>query len=1004
MKSIDIFPWNDHFNTGISTIDEQHRKLVVILNRLASHVAYSDHDDDLNDIFDELIDYTVYHFKTEEAIWLKHLSNDSLHVEHEQVHQNFVNTVLKLKSEQGTQSLSELAQEALGFLASWLASHILETDRHMAYIVFALEDGLELDMAKEQADKRMSGSTRVFIDIILSIYNTLSSNTVDLMRELKLGKTYQEKISMQEHYQRAILDNFPFLVWLKDEESRFLAINKSMADNCGYDSSEALIGKTEYDIFPKELAEKHRKDDEQVLTQGKSKIVEEVVETKEDKRWIETYKSPVNIDGKIIGTVGFSKDITDRKRLERNLTKERDLFKQYLDTVEAIIISLDVDGYVNLVNRKACEIFGYSAEQIIGQNWFDFCLEQPEGKKVVYQAFLDIMSGNLEKYEYFENYIVTASKKKHLIAWHNSFLLDEDNKIIGTLSSGEDLTLLKEQQRNLDHMAHYDILTSLPNRILLSKKLTQAMYQSQLQKDYLAVICLDLDNFKNVNDAFGHDKGDDLLKVLASRIKKLLKDGDTVARLGGDEFGIVLSGIKNKEDSFIIIQQILNTISKPITSKEVLMQISASSGVTFYSYEDNIDADQLLRQADQAMYQAKISGKNGFHIFDVQKDDHIRSQYENLKTIEAALENKEFAMYYQPKVNMRCGKVLGAEALIRWNHPELGLQSPALFLPIIENHYLSIDLGYWVINNVMQQIVEWKKQGLNIVVSINISPMQLQDTNFMTKLAYLLELNPEINSNDFEFEILESSALEDLKHATHIINECKKIGIAFLLDDFGTGYSSLTYLKSLPAKQLKIDQSFVNNMLECTDDMAILEGIIGLANAFRRGVIAEGVESAEQGDMLLRLGCEEAQGYFIAKPMPSEELKGWIDRWEPPSHWKEIKTVSRDDLPLLYVITEHNIWIRDVINFINKDQVESPILGHKECRFGTWFYSIDMKDYEKKDIFIELGRLHQEIHEVINKNIKLNEENQFKDRSASIKEIKDYHETFIKTFEKFIFA
>ncbi|ABB44245.1 diguanylate cyclase/phosphodiesterase with PAS/PAC sensor(s) [Sulfurimonas denitrificans DSM 1251] len=1002
MKTIDIFPWSNHFNTEIKIIDEQHKKLVIILNRLATHIAYSDTDDDLNDIFDELIDYTSYHFETEEAIWHKYLPNDELDASHKVVHKTFVDTVLRLKNEQNRESLSELAQEALGFLASWLASHILETDRHMAYIVFAIEDGLDIASAKKYANERMSGSTRLLIDIILSIYSTLSSNTLDLMRELKMRENLKEKLIYQEHYQRALIDNFPFLVWLKDEKSRFLALNQPMAKACGFDLPEEVVGKTDYDIWPKELAKSYRKDDANVLASGESKTVEEPIVTKDGVIWSETYKSPVKVDGKVIGTVGFSRNITSRKELEKNLLQERDLFKHYLNTVEAIIVSLDKEGHINLINRKGCEILGYSEEELIGKLWFDFCLEQPEGMKIIYPLFLKIVSGGLEGSEYFENKIVSKSKKKYLIAWHNAYLLDDDKNIIGTLSSGEDITLLKEQQKHLEHIAHYDTLTSLPNRTLLSDRLKQAMLQTQRDKLFSAVIYLDLDGFKEVNDTYGHNHGDILLKVLSSRIKQILRDVDTIARLGGDEFVIVLYDIKNKEDCFPMLNRILSTIAKPVKSKEITMQVSASAGVSFYSYEDIIDADQLLRQADQAMYQAKLSGKNRFHIFDVQLDKHIRSHHESLEAIEVAIKNREFVMYYQPKVNMRSGKILGLEALVRWEHPLHGLLSPAHFLPTIENHKLSVELGNLIINTVMGQIQKWKQEGHNLVVSINISPMQIQEANFTAKIINLLKNYPEVKTSDFEFEILESSALEDINHVSRIMRECNKIGISFLLDDFGTGYSSLTYLKNLPAKQLKIDQTFVRDMLEDTDDMAILEGIIGLANAFRRDVISEGVENIEQGNMLLRLGCEEAQGYFIAKPMPSQEVMKWINQWTPPAQWQNIVKIPRDDMPLLYAITEHKIWIKDVMAYLKTDTVKYPKLDYKECRFGTWLYTQGVQRYGKKDGFKEVVSQHKKVHENINEIIKQHKSQTLKNIDASIEEIKNYHNDFLKVFNKLI--
>jgi diguanylate cyclase (GGDEF)-like protein/hemerythrin-like metal-binding protein/PAS domain S-box-containing protein len=1302
MKSIDIFPWDEHFNTGLEDVDQQHRKLVEILNRLASHIAYNSSEEDLNGIFDELTEYTLYHFQTEEAIWHQYLPDHDLDTSHQAVHQKFVDTVLKLKHDQSTRPLSELAEEALSFLARWLASHILESDRHMAHVVFALQEGLDIDAAKVRAAERMSGSTRLLIDIILSIYGTLSSNTLHLMRELKTRQKFEQQVAHQEHYralllelstsfinlplddidtniekalekmarfvgadrayvfsydfdkqttsntyewcaagitpeidalqdipldslpgwsethckgesiiiqdvfgldegpvrdilvpqeikslvtvplfenltckgfigfdavnvrheftpseitllelfskllsnvtqrkaheselshersflktlfnalpdliwikdtqgiylacnprfedffgakeadiigktdydfvdknladffkeydnkvmrsgrpnineetvifasdgheelllttkvpiydeegnitgimgvgrditsmksiqqelerkeryQRALLDNFPFMIWLKDAQSHFLAVNQPMADAYGCDTPEDLIGKTDYDFWSKELADGYRSDDIEVLASDKPKTREEPVATLNGKVWAETYKSRVSIDGEVIGTVGFARDITDRKIIERKLIQERNLFERYLNTVEAIIVSLDTQGNITLLNRKGCELLGYNADELIGKPWFELCIPQPEGMQKVYPAFLKMMNGHLEKVEYFENYILTKSNEKRLIAWHNAYLLDDEDNIIGTLSSGEDITLLKEQQKQLEHMAHYDTLTNLPNRILLSDRLHQAMLQTQRHKLFLAIIYLDLDGFKEVNDTYGHSNGDILLKIVSSRVKQALRDGDTIARLGGDEFVIVLHDLKNEQDCLPMLKRILNTVSKPVISKEISMQVSASIGVTFYSQSDNLDADQLLRQADQAMYQAKLLGKNRFHFFDVQQDQHIRSHNESLEAIEKALKNDEFVMYYQPKVNMRSGEFLGVEALIRWNHPQYGLLAPGAFLPTIENHHLSIELDTWVLKHVLHQIEQWKKEHHHIIVSINISPMQLQQSDFILNLMHILESYPEVKSGDFEFEILETSALEDMNHISYIMKECNKIGIAFSLDDFGTGYSSLTYLKSLPAKQLKIDKSFVRDMLDDMDDMAILEGVISLASAFRRDVIAEGVERVDQGKMLLRLGCERAQGYIIAKPMPAQELTAWIDQWRPHPQWHNIKTVTRDDLPILYAITEHNIWINEVIAYLKQEQLITPALHHKQCRFGVWLYTQGVKRYKKREGFQKLETLHHDIHKNIDAIIKQYEADTLEDIDQSITQIQRYRDHFLEYFSQ----
>jgi EAL domain-containing protein (putative c-di-GMP-specific phosphodiesterase class I) len=310
---------------------------------------------------------------------------------------------------------------------------------------------------------------------------------------------------------------------------------------------------------------------------------------------------------------------------------------------------------------------------------------------------------------------------------------------------------------------------------------------------------------------------------------------------------------------------------------------------------------------------------------------------------------------------MRTGTVIGAEALIRWQHPERGLLAPAMFLPTIENHPLAIEVGEWVIDTALTQMARWQDAGLNIPVSVNVGARQLQQAEFAERLRALLEAHPGIRPGDLELEVLETSALEDLAGVSQVIKYCCDIGVRCALDDFGTGYSSLTYLKRLPVTQLKIDQSFVRDMLDDPDDLAILEGVLGLAIAFRRQVIAEGVETVEHGEMLLQLGCELAQGYGIAHPMPAADFPGWAADWHPDPAWADRPAVNRDDLPLLFAGVEHRAWINAIDIHLNGHSEAAP-LDHRECRFGTWLYSEGQSRHGTKSAFHFIELIHRQAH------------------------------------------
>jgi diguanylate cyclase (GGDEF)-like protein len=411
------------------------------------------------------------------------------------------------------------------------------------------------------------------------------------------------------------------------------------------------------------------------------------------------------------------------------------------------------------------------------------------------------------------------------------------------------------------------------------------MAQAQRRGNKVAVAYLDLDGFKHVNDRYGHGVGDQLLIHLASAMQDTLREGDTLARLGGDEFVAVLIDLDDVEGSVPMLTRLLSAAAAPVPLGDVVLQGSVSIGVTFFPQTRDMEADQLLRQADQAMYQAKLAGKNRHHIFDTEHDSSIRVLHESLEHIRLALARGEFVLHYQPKVNMRSGQVIGAEALIRWQHPERGLLAPGTFLPLIEDHPLAVEVGEWVIAAALAQIEVWRACGLELSVSVNISARQLQQGDFVPRLQALLSQHPKVQPSSLELEVLETSALADMAQVSQVIEECDQMGVRFALDDFGTGYSSLTYLKRLRVAVLKIDQSFVRDMLDDPDDLAILEGVIGLAAAFRREVIAEGVETVAHGTALLHLGCELAQGYGIARPMPAHQFPVWAATWLPDKAW-----------------------------------------------------------------------------------------------------------------------
>ena len=605
---------------------------------------------------------------------------------------------------------------------------------------------------------------------------------------------------------------------------------------------------------------------------GEACRIELPIQTKNGQDyWIDTELQPTrNEQGVLVGFMVIGTDITERKAAQAQLQLAASVFTH---AREGIVIT-DVSGTIVAVNDTFVSITGYSHEDVQGKNprMLNSGRQPPEYYAAMWRTLVNVGHWTGEVWNRRKNGEVYAE------ILTISAVRDDANVTQNYVALFTDITPIKEHQQQLEHIAHYDALTSLPNRILLADRLQQAIAQSRRHDCSLAVVFLDLDGFKAVNDQHGHGIGDLLLVELSLRMRDALREGDTLARIGGDEFVAVLVDLDQSQDYEQVLIRLLKAASDPVLAGTVTLQISSSIGVTLYP-QDNGDADLLMRHADQAMYQAKQAGKNRYHVFDLTQDAAVKTQYESLDRIRLALDQQEFVLFYQPKVNMKTGIVIGAEALIRWQHPERGLLAPGDFLPIIEAHSISLELGHWVIATALAQMSQWYGAGHGTPVSVNIGALQLQQTDFVQRLTELLTAHPNVRPEHLELEILETSALEDMTQVSEVMQACQALGVRFALDDFGTGYSSLTYLKRLPAETLKIDQSFVHDMIDDPNDLAIIKGIIELATAFRREVIAEGVETAAHGALLLSMGCELAQGYGIARPMPASELPQWATAW-----------------------------------------------------------------------------------------------------------------------------
>lgn len=652
-------------------------------------------------------------------------------------------------------------------------------------------------------------------------------------------------------------------------------------------------------------------------------------------------------------------------------TLPRELAAIVLDNIRDGMMVTDAENRILYVNRAFSQVTGYAAADVLGRN--PGLLKSGRHNAAFYNRMWRALKGK----GHWQGDIWDKRKNGEVFLERMSITVVRDaaGQPSHHVAVFTDINELRSVQEKLQRIAQFDVLTELPNRTQMNERLHKLVEQANRDNLLLALIFLDLDGFKQLNDRFGHLLGDRILVMVAQRLKQVARSTDMVARLGGDEFALVLSGLPNMDEIERVAERVLALMSAPFSIDGKHYELSASLGITVFPF-DSADMATLLRHADQAMYQAKQAGRNRFHLFDTEQDQQAQTRRQLLDRLAEALENDELVLHYQPKVNLRTGQVVGVEALLRWRHPERGLLPPGEFLPRAEHDDLIVDIGEWVTRRALAQIEEWDSMGCPLSVSVNLAARQLLREDFVSCLRACLDDYPGVPKGRLEMEILESAALENTRHVRTVIKSCRDMGVSFALDDFGTGYASLSYLRDIPADVLKIDQSFIRDLLEDRDDLTLVEGVVSLATAFRRKVVAEGVESVEQGVLLMRLGCDIAQGYVIAHPMPAEDVPAWVAAYRPDTQWAlwADTTWEMSDLPLLVARYDHVKWVQRVLHHLEGGELQmqgAELCDHQQCRFGHWYYGHGQRRYGRLREFMDLESIHEDVHRLGPEIVKL---------------------------------
>lgn len=675
------------------------------------------------------------------------------------------------------------------------------------------------------------------------------------------------------HINQRIIDGSSSMIYALDTEGNFILMNKSLANLLGSETSQ-LLGHDRSVCMPASVARQHWKNDLAVMQSGNVSTFEETNLEGDGEHIYLSQKFPLfDKTGRVVGVGGISTDITERKHREEELRIAAIAF----ESQEGIMVT-DTHAIIQRVNRAFTTLTGYCSAEVVGKS--PRILSSGRHDKSFYQSmWQEVLQNN-----YWQGEIWNRRKNGEIYAeWLTlTAVIAPDGTVTHYVGAFSDITKNEEAQAQIHRLAYYDPLTKLPNRRLFEDRLNQALLTAVRSKLYGALLFLDLDKFKIINDTAGHYTGDLLLIEVARRLHDLVRAGDTVARLGGDEFVVLLEDLSADAEEAatqikFLSQKILNVLALPYRINEHEFYCSASIGVDMFC-QDNLSAEELLKHTDMAMYQAKDAGRNALRFFDPAMQTIITARAAIERDLRHALEHNQFSLYYQSQV-YKNHRVIGAEALIRWIHPERGLVSPADFIPLAEETGLILPVGQWVLDTACEQLKLWESQPhtQDLQLAVNVSSCQFRQASFVSLIEQTI-LRHAINPALLKLELTEGLVLGNVQDAIAKMNALRKIGLRFSMDDFGTGFSSLAYLTQFPLNRLKIDQSFVHNIGIKSTDAIIVQTIIGMAHNLGIEVIAEGVETEAQRAFLEQHGCPTCQGYLFSKPVPIDQFEALLNK------------------------------------------------------------------------------------------------------------------------------